>query len=562
MKRAAIYARFSTDRQNERSIDDQIALCREIAKREGLRVVRIFKDYAKSGATLDRDGVRELREAMLASEYEVLICESLTRLSRDEEDLHGLWKRLDFNAIDVLTVDGKVTPMHVLMMSWFGKEYLRQLGIHVHRHHSAFAREGKIAGSVPYGYRIVKGKPGEPEIDPEQAKIVRRIFRMYAEGMSPRFIALKLTHEGVPCSMHRREAGDIAWNYQTLIGGGVARTGMLSNHLYIGELVWNQTRSMINPDTLKKNKRKTKEKPIITQVPHLRIVDQALWDAAQAQRDGRRRGKRPGTIIPRRDHLLAGILRCGVCNGMMRMVNSRQFACAAADAKGTCIHRKSYNGRLLVQGLSARLAQYTADPKLIEEAVGELKAKFRVAAKNVKSESLDEARKRLNRAQLAIDRVVGLVLRAVITEQEAGAELVKLRQEKATYEERVRLIEAEKNVVALHPTGMKAFQTALKKLNEVLRNPGDPRFKYLFRNLVDTIVIHPTPPRAAYEVSPFVRWGALVSGISLEPKTYTAAQVLKEEGISAKSIKAGESSLTCLNRSSGIVPLGRWQLAA
>jgi site-specific DNA recombinase len=561
MKRAAIYARFSTDRQDERSIDDQIALCSDIAKREDLKVVKIFKDYAKSGATLDRDGVRELRENMLASKFDVLICESLTRLSRDEEDLHGLWKRLDFNSIDVLTIDGKVTPMHVLMMSWFGKEFLRQLGIHVRRHHSNFARQGKIAGSVPYGYRIVEGKKGEPEINPEQAKIVCRIFKEYVAGHSPRKIARKLTDEGVPCSAHRRQAGDIAWNYQALIGGGVARSGMLSNRLYIGELVWNQTRSMINPDTLKKNKRKTKEEPIITQVPHLRIIEQSVWDAAQTHRDGRRRGKRPGTIIPRRDHLLAGILRCGVCNGMMRMVNSRQFACAVADAKGTCEHGKSYNGKLLVEGLSKKLAEYTANPKRIEEAVGELKAKFRVAAKNVKSESLDDARKRLNRAQLAIDRVVGLVLREVITEQEAGAELVKLRQEKATYEERLRLIEAEKNVIELHPTGMTGFQTALRKLNDVLRNPEDPRFKELFRNLVDTIVIHPTPPRAPYEVSPFVRWGALVSGISLEPRTFTAAQVLQEEGVSAKSIKAGESSRNCLNRSR-IVPLGRWQLAA
>lgn len=562
MKRAAIYARFSTDLQDQRSIDDQIALCRDIAKRENLRVVRIFKDYAKSGATLDRDGVRELREAMIASEYDVLICESLTRLSRDEEDLHGLWKRLDFNSIDVLTVDGKVTPMHVLMMSWFGKEFLRQLGIHVHRHHSNFARQGKIAGTVPYGYKIVEGKPGEPEIDPEQAKIVRRIFKEYVAGRSPRKIARTLTEEGIPCSQHRRDAGDIAWNYQALIGGGVSRGGMLLNRLYVGELVWNRTRSMINPDTLKKNKRKTKEQPIVTPVPHLRIVDQALWDAAQAHRDGRRRGQRPGTIIPRRDHLLAGILRCGVCNGMMRMVNSRQFACAAADAKGTCAHGKSYNGRLLVEGLSAKMAEYTANPKMIEAAVGELKIKFRAAAKNVKSESLDDARKRLNRAQLAIDRIVGLLLREVITEQEASAELVRLRQEKATFEERVRLIEAEKNVVTLHPTGMRAFQTALKELNEVLRNPADARFQNLFRSLVDTIVVHPTAKRAPYEVSPFVRWGALVGGISLAPKQYTAAQVLEEEGISAKSIKAGESSQACLSRLSNIVPLGRWKLAA
>ncbi len=46
MKRAAIYARFSTDLQNDRSIDDQIALCRGYAERNGLEIVAVYDDRA------------------------------------------------------------------------------------------------------------------------------------------------------------------------------------------------------------------------------------------------------------------------------------------------------------------------------------------------------------------------------------------------------------------------------------------------------------------------------------------------------------------------------------
>ena len=61
--RAAIYARFSTDLQNERSIDDQIALCRSYAQRERLEVVRVFEDRARSGGSvLGREGLMELME--------------------------------------------------------------------------------------------------------------------------------------------------------------------------------------------------------------------------------------------------------------------------------------------------------------------------------------------------------------------------------------------------------------------------------------------------------------------------------------------------------------------
>ena len=50
MKRAAIYARYSSDQQNEKSVDDQIAFCREICEREGFAIVRTFADREISGA--------------------------------------------------------------------------------------------------------------------------------------------------------------------------------------------------------------------------------------------------------------------------------------------------------------------------------------------------------------------------------------------------------------------------------------------------------------------------------------------------------------------------------
>lgn len=53
VKKVAIYARYSSDRQSERSIEDQVRLCRERAEREGWSVVEVFPDFALSGATRD-----------------------------------------------------------------------------------------------------------------------------------------------------------------------------------------------------------------------------------------------------------------------------------------------------------------------------------------------------------------------------------------------------------------------------------------------------------------------------------------------------------------------------
>ncbi|MGD9866564.1 MAG: recombinase family protein [Hyphomicrobiales bacterium] len=92
--RAAIYARYSSDLQSARSIDDQVALCRQRAESEGWDVLEVFADYALSGATMDRPGLRGAVDAARATRFDILLSESLDRLSRDQEDIAGVYKRL------------------------------------------------------------------------------------------------------------------------------------------------------------------------------------------------------------------------------------------------------------------------------------------------------------------------------------------------------------------------------------------------------------------------------------------------------------------------------------
>ncbi|WP_352688569.1 recombinase family protein [Mesorhizobium australicum] len=97
MTRAAIYARFSTELQNEKSTDDQIVLCRTYTARHRLDVVAAYEDKARSGASMfGRDGLMRMMDAARERKFDVVIVEALDRLSRDMEDLAGLHKRLSF----------------------------------------------------------------------------------------------------------------------------------------------------------------------------------------------------------------------------------------------------------------------------------------------------------------------------------------------------------------------------------------------------------------------------------------------------------------------------------
>src|SRR4051812_9163424 len=98
--RAAIYARFSTDLQSDRSIEDQIALCRDWGTRNDFIIVDTFADRARSGTSVfGRDGLFRLLEDARAGRFDAIIVEALDRLSRDQEDLAGIYKRMSFAGI-------------------------------------------------------------------------------------------------------------------------------------------------------------------------------------------------------------------------------------------------------------------------------------------------------------------------------------------------------------------------------------------------------------------------------------------------------------------------------
>jgi site-specific DNA recombinase len=87
---------------------------------------------------------------------------------------------------------------------------------------------------------------GDREIVPAEAEVIRRIFRDYAAGMSPKALAMQLNAECWP------GPGGAAWNPGTIHGNPARGTGILNNELYIGRLVWNRLRYTKDPDTGKR----------------------------------------------------------------------------------------------------------------------------------------------------------------------------------------------------------------------------------------------------------------------------------------------------------------------
>ena len=202
--KVALYARYSSDNQRDASIADQLRVCRAYAERQGWTTCEEYTDHAVSGATLLRAGFQALMRDALNRQFDVVLAESLDRFSRDQEDTAGLFKRLTFAGVNIVTLaEGDITHLHIGFKGTMNALFLKDLAEKTHRGLRGRVEDGKSAGGLCYGYRVVKTlntgtvTTGEREIDPEQTAVVERIFRDFVAGVSPKQIAKNLNREGV-----------------------------------------------------------------------------------------------------------------------------------------------------------------------------------------------------------------------------------------------------------------------------------------------------------------------------------------------------------------------------
>ena len=242
--RAAIYARYSSDSQRAASIEDQVRICRERLERENWTFVQTYADRAVSGTTLLRPGIQGLIGDAMAAQFDVIVAEALDRISRDQEDVAGFFKRMSFAGVKIITLaEGEINDLHVGLKGTMNALFLKDLADKTRRGLRGRVEAGKSGGGNAYGYDVVHSTlangalaRGDRTLNIGEVAIVRRIFAAYADGISPRGIAFALNADGVPCP------GGGTWGPSTINGHKERGTGILNNELYIGRMVWNRLR--------------------------------------------------------------------------------------------------------------------------------------------------------------------------------------------------------------------------------------------------------------------------------------------------------------------------------
>jgi DNA invertase Pin-like site-specific DNA recombinase len=470
-----IYARYSTDEQNPRSIADQVAYCTRFLESLGIPNVKIevIDDPGISGEEVYRSGINQVRDGIPAVRWHLILGEDCSRFFRNETAAGNLFQSAVDHGIRIIGINDDVDTgeedweddLSNAMREHAGNN--RRISKRVKRGLAGLWEMGAAIGPLRAGYQRTPTHPAtkhDPEegpffdaIDPRWQPTLRETYERIARKEPPWSVAKWLTDKGLPkCSNSTKEE----WTDKNVIA-------LIRRKVYRGLEEYRVTISVKRHLTGKHVQVANDESEVWTrEMPHLRIVEDALWYEANDAIDERctRKATASGS-----DHPLAGLPRdsrgplsglffCKICGGKMWQEGRAEGGYRCSNAiEGRCWNKAS----ALKKDVHDKLAEVVADRILssagtLQAVVAALRDKLK---KNETLEAeLANARLTLSKTTQAVDGVMRAIEAcATNADRQSTTELLvqRLRQrqeEQARAKAALERLESLKNEPACLPS--------------------------------------------------------------------------------------------------------------
>jgi site-specific DNA recombinase len=323
--KAVVYARYSSDNQREESITAQVRACEEYARRNGYKLLKVYADEAKTALTDDRPNfLRMIRDAR-AGLFDVVLVHKMDRFARNRYDSAVYKRELRRAGVRVESVlepldDSPESIILESVLEGLAEYYSRNLAREVMKGMKENALQCKHNGGIPpLGYDV-DPQTKKLVVNESEAKVVRLIFEMYAQGKSYNAIIAALNERG----------------YRTKTGRPFGKNSihdLLINKKYIGIYTFNRS---VSKSEGRRNHHRSKDPREIIEIPGgvPAIVDEGLFWRVQERMKQNKRA--PGQAKAKVVYLLSGLIWCGEC-GFRMVGNSSSY-----HAKGDGVRRQTY----------------------------------------------------------------------------------------------------------------------------------------------------------------------------------------------------------------------------
>ena len=431
---AGLYFRLSQEdeRQGESaSIEHQRTILRKYAEERGFEIHDEYIDDGVSGTSFQRPEVQRLLDDAKTGVINTIIVKDLSRFGRNYIEV-GQYIDYVFPAFGIrfIAIQDNVdtenrdsgTMEMMPIMNVFNEWHAANTSKKIRAVRRAFAKEGVyIAKKAAYGHKMGTDKKHTPIIDEEVAPNVRRIFEMYASGLSPMKICEILNSEGIPTPATYAYAKLEQKPKNKVMGFWTPVTvrEMLNKIIYIGHLPQLRWISMSYKNH-KKYRTDESEWQIVYN-NHEPIISQELWDRVQERKKSVATGRKTKIGFT---HPLSGFLICADCGGKLKLCTS-----IGRNSKRRYYFDCGYHLRY---GKSYCFSHYISASVLEEivlEDIREMAKRIVLDEKSIREEFIR------HNAELA-DAAIKKAKKELQTKQKRVAELSRLMQ--VAYEDRVK----------------------------------------------------------------------------------------------------------------------------
>ena len=202
---AVIYARYSSDKQTEASIEGQLKTCYDFCKAREIVVIGEYIDRAISGTSDKRPEFQQMIADSKNKQFEAVIVYQLDRFARNRTDSAVYKHKLKQSGVKVLSArentdsDDASNIILESVLEGMAEYFSRELSQKVSRGMRLKAEKGlSVGGQLPFGYKIVGEKGSRKyDIDEPNASMVREIFKQYASGKTMLEVCHFLNAKGI-----------------------------------------------------------------------------------------------------------------------------------------------------------------------------------------------------------------------------------------------------------------------------------------------------------------------------------------------------------------------------
>lgn len=331
---AGIYVRLSQEdmRAGESlSIEHQKLIITKYVREQGWNLVDTYVDDGFSGTDFNRPSVQRLLSDAQTGRINLIICKDLSRFGRNYIEvgqyidyifpLHNIRFIALNDNVDTANRDSNAMEM-MPVINLFNEWHASSTSKKIKAVNLANAKAGKYTcANAAYGYTKADDEKHTPIIDPEAAEVVRRIFKLRSQGMSPRAIGDQLNAENIPIPSDYRcqKKGIVNTKYTRHLWTQVQIRQILDNPIYLGKLAMMRVTSVSY-----KNHKKVRKDPsewVVTEDTHEAIISQELWDKVREAEKAVSHGKRDGKGVTQP---LSGMLFCPDCGYKMKAAGRKR----------------------------------------------------------------------------------------------------------------------------------------------------------------------------------------------------------------------------------------------